>query len=137
MDTGRIDKITGDNASQAVPQDIFDFETPQKRSWRTRHGIVGKGKEVDTGDQMEIDETPQQIGTPQKRGWQTRYANIGWTQKVNSIHGTGESSSTSQILPAELPEPDNAQKRGFKSARSVKSHRRRMLGSDFGHPGNL
>ena len=136
MDTGRLDEGMGNDDSQAVPQDIFDFETPQKRAWRTRHGIVGKGKEIDRGDQMEIDETPQQAVTPQKRGWQTRYANMGWTHKVHSVHGTGEGSSTSQWFSAEPPDPHSSQKRELKSARSLKSHKRRMLGSGLRHLGN-
>ena len=133
MENGRVDEGMGNEDSQTVPQDIFDFETPQKRAWGTRHGVVGKGKEVDTGDQMEIDETLQQAVTPQKRGWQTRCADMGWTHKAHSVHGTGEGSSTSTWFSAEPPEAHSSPRRGFKSARSAVSHKRRMLGSGSRH----
>lgn len=133
----KVEQVEDIPSAGATLQDLYDRETP-RRSQKTRHPATEKGKEVDKGDNGDVemvDDLPPDAlisTTPQKRGWQTRYANMGWEHKVSGDQNGGEGSSAAALIGEHRPEPPpkralksyaNMQKR--RDVRSVLKHKRR------------
>lgn len=124
---------------EALHAPIIQDTPPGRRGSKTRHSAVEKGKEVDRGenDEIEVRDYPQAdrftSAVARKRGSQPRHSVMTWSHKANGGQNVGEGSSAApptegHSAPAESPKRalksySNIQKR--RDISSVLKHRRR------------